>query len=249
METKKDKLDIHSTDSQLKGWQGAIEKVLRKNKGFAYLLAIILTATAYSICLTSSFTPGFYILSKAWDLTVSYNEVLRAMILAFSLTISIFLFASILLITIPLLNKLVPMKKENWRGTYYSLKVIPWFYHNALVFLARYTVLNFVQSTPIINMFYSAMGMKIGKGCIINSVNIQDPCLIELGDHVTIGGSATIFCHYGQAGFLVIAPVKIGKGATIGLKASIMGDVIIEDHVLIPAHTAILPKSRIKKDK
>jgi hypothetical protein len=249
MELNKEKVDIHSTDSSLTGWKGALETVLRKNKGLGYLIAICLTAFAYTVCLTLSFAPGFAIMETVLSFSSSFNIAFRAVSLGVALTVSIFLFASLLLISIPILNKLVPMKKENWRGTYYSLKVIPWFYHNALVFLARYTFLNFVQSTPIINMFYSAMGMKIGKGCIINTVNIQDPCLIELGDHVTIGGSATVFCHYGQAGFLVIAPVKIGNGATIGLKASIMGDVEIEDHVLIPAHTAILPKSRIKKDK
>ncbi len=115
--------------------------------------------------------------------------------------------------------------------------------------LARYTVLPFFQSTPIINAFYKAMGMKLGKGCIINTVNIQDACLIEIGDYVTIGGSATIFCHYGQAGFLVIAPVKIEDYVTIGLKASVFGDTIIERNTLVPAHEVILPKSRIKKDK
>ena len=35
------------------------------------------------------------------------------------------------------------------------------------------------------------------------------------------------------------------RGTTIGLKASIMGDVIIGEGMMIPPHTAILPKSRI----
>lgn len=184
---------------------------------------------------------------STWKLFHHENIFTVSIILSVALTISLILAGLTLLLIIPFCNLLFRIKREHWRGTYYSLRVIPFFYHNSLVFLARYTVLNFVQSTPIINFFYSAMGMKIGKGCVINTVNIQDPCMIELGDHVTIGGSATIFAHYGQAGFLVIAPVKIGSGTTIGLKSSIMGDVIIADDVIIPAHEVILPKSRIGK--
>jgi acetyltransferase-like isoleucine patch superfamily enzyme len=63
---------------------------------------------------------------------------------------------------------------------------------------------------------------------------------------VTIGGSATLFAHYGQKGYLIISPVHIKKGATIGLKASIMGDVIIGENANIKAHSVVMPKSRIE---
>ena len=81
----------------------------------------------------------------------------------------------------------------------------------------------------------------------INTSNISDPCLIELEDNVTIGGSATIFGHYAQAGILVLAPVKIKRGATIGLKASIMGDVIVGEKVTVKPHSILLPKTRLNK--
>jgi serine acetyltransferase len=89
------------------------------------------------------------------------------------------------------------------------------------------------------------MGMKIGRGVQLNTTNISDPSLIELGDKVTIGGSATIVAHYGQGGFLVIAPVKIGEGVTVGLKATIMGDVEIGEYAKILPNSVVLPKTRI----
>lgn len=91
--------------------------------------------------------------------------------------------------------------------------------------------------------------MKIGKGVVINSANISDPCLITLEDHVTIGGSATIFAHYGMHGFLILSPTKIKKGATIGLKASIMGDVIVGENQTVAPHEVLLPKTRIEDKK
>jgi UDP-3-O-[3-hydroxymyristoyl] glucosamine N-acyltransferase len=79
----------------------------------------------------------------------------------------------------------------------------------------------------------------------INTTNISDPGLIEIGDYVTIGGSAHIIGHYGQKGYLVLAKTKIGTKSNIGLKATIMGDVEIGEKALIGPHEAILPKSRI----
>ena len=87
--------------------------------------------------------------------------------------------------------------------------------------------------------------MRIGKNCQINSTAISDPSLIELGDYVTIGGSATICAHYASGGFLVIAPVKIGSGATIGLRAIIMGGVEIGEKAKLLPNSVVLPKTKI----
>ena len=89
------------------------------------------------------------------------------------------------------------------------------------------------------------MGMKIGRGVHINSTHISDPAMIELGDKVTIGGSAVIAAHYAQAGYLIIARVRIGRGATIGLRATIMGDVVIGDGARVLPNSVVLPKTRI----
>jgi acetyltransferase-like isoleucine patch superfamily enzyme len=89
------------------------------------------------------------------------------------------------------------------------------------------------------------MGMKVGKGSIINTSHISDPCLIEIGDYVTIGGSATLVAHYGMKGLLIIDKLIIHDKATIGLRASLFGDVIIGKGALIKAHEVIMPKSRI----
>jgi acetyltransferase-like isoleucine patch superfamily enzyme len=93
------------------------------------------------------------------------------------------------------------------------------------------------------------MGMKIGKGSHINTTNISDPCMIEIGEKVTIGGSATLIAHYASQGYLVIDKVKIGNKATIGLKATVFGDVEIGEGAVIAPHEVILPKSRIPEGR
>ena len=56
----------------------------------------------------------------------------------------------------------------------------------------------------------------------------------------------TLLAHYGQGGFFsVLAPVKIGDGVTVGLKASIMGGVEIGMGAKIIPHSVVLPKTII----
>lgn len=132
-----------------------------------------------------------------------------------------------------------------WRGPYYSLEAIRWYIHNGITYVLRYSLLEIFTPTPIGVLFYKLMGMKIGKGTVINTTAISDPSLIRIGEKVTIGGSVTIVAHYGQAGFLVLSPVEIGTGATIGLRASIMGGVKIGSNARIMPHSVVLPKTVI----
>ena len=62
---------------------------------------------------------------------------------------------------------------------------------------------------------------------------------------MTIGGSATLIAHYAAKGYLVVSKLKLKEGATVGLKATIMGDVEIGKYATIAPHEVILPKSRI----
>ena len=51
--------------------------------------------------------------------------------------------------------------------------------------------------------------------------------------------------HYAQGGYMVIAPTKIGDGATIGLRAIIMGGSVIGEKAKVMAGSFVLPKTVI----
>lgn len=244
----KKRIDIHSTDSDLSGLLGFVEKFLRKYKFLAFVFAMIPIAFAYVFCLGLSITPGYLIVTNTYALTDGLHLLLKAFLVATSIGIAYLSLGISLVFIVPIFNKLIPFSNKTWRGNWFSVQTIPWYYHNSLVQLVRYTFLDLMTPTPLNLYFYKAMGMKIGKNCIINTSNISDPCLIELEDNVTIGGSVTIFGHYAQGGVLIFAPVKIKKGATIGLKASIMGDVIVGEGVVVPPHQVLLPKTRLEKE-
>jgi serine acetyltransferase len=165
--------------------------------------------------------------------------------MAFSIGAGFFLYGLSLIFVVPAVNKLLPLKVNPHRATWYSLSVVPWYYHNALTYLVRYTFLEIITPTPLNKLFYQMMGMKIGKGTMINTTNISDPCLIEIGDYVTIGGSCTLVAHYGMKGFLIIDRLKIEDHATIGLKATVFGDVVIGKGAMVKPGEVVMPKTRI----
>jgi len=156
-----------------------------------------------------------------------------------------FLFGMTLMAVVALYNKILPTRMRPYKGSFYSVDTIPWFLHNGLFYLVRYTFLPFVTLTPFGVWFLQAMGMKIGRHAFINTEYISDPALITIGDDVVMGGSVRICAHYGGGGKLVIAPVRIGDRATLGLACTILGDVTIGDGAVILAESVVLPGSRV----
>jgi hypothetical protein len=238
-------IDVNSTTSSKKGISGFLEGILRKfrNLSFTFMLAPI--ALLYIFCMGVSLTPGITLFNFVSEKTENAPFILRNACLGFSVAATFLSYGFTLIFVVPLVNKILPLKLKPQRASWYSLSVIPWYYHNALTYLVRYTFLDFITPTPLNKLFYQMMGMKIGKGSIINTSNISDPCLIEIGDYVTIGGSASLVAHYGQKGMLVVDRLIIEDNATIGLKASLFGDVVIGKGALVKAHDVVMPKSRI----
>ncbi|KAA3656078.1 MAG: hypothetical protein DWQ10_16200 [Calditrichaeota bacterium] len=239
------KIDVDAKSSDSGGLAGLFENILRRFRILTYLIALVPLYLMCILAMSLSAMPGVYLVKYVFAHFSNWPEFFYYGAIAFSLISSYFLYGLSIIFVAPLFNKLLPFRVKPFRGSYFSAAAVPWFYHNALNYIVRYTFLEFVTPTPLNLLFYRMMGMKIGKGAHINTTNISDPALIEIEDKVTIGGSVHIMAHYATKGFLIIQPVKIRKGATIGLKATVMGDVEIGEGATIAPHEVILPKSRI----
>lgn len=235
--------DIHSTKSKRKGFAGLFETFARNFKTLGFSLILLPAFLGLIIPMGLSLAPGIALFEWVYHSTQDSSLFLRAFALGSSLATGYFLYGIILIFILPILNlPLIPLVRRQ-RSTWYSVSVIPWYYHNALTYLARYTFLEFITPTPLNVLFYKMMGMKIGKGSMINTTNISDPCLIEIGEYVTIGGSATLMAHYGMKGFLIVDKLVIEDGAIIGLKASLFGNVLIKKGAVVAPHEVVLPKT------
>jgi non-ribosomal peptide synthetase-like protein len=124
-----------------------------------------------------------------------------------------------------------------------SLYAIRWAFVGSLSALAKILILGHLRGMPILNGFYRAMGAKIGKNVLINTCNMFDFDLLEIGDDTFVGGDAVVIGHLGEAGMLKIRPVRIGRGCVVGQSSVVFPGAIMEDGSVLGA-LSLLPKGR-----
>lgn len=222
-----------------------MDKLTRRFSRPAYAISVLVLYLIAATALGLALAPALWLFSQLFIWSKTLSPLLGWIILGFSLAFCFFVFGFTLLIVVPIYNRILPTRVRPFKGGYYTLQAVPWFLHNGLFYLVRFTFLPFVTLTPFGIWFLKAMGMKIGRHAFINTEYISDPQSITLGDDVTLGGSVRIFAHYGGHGNLVIAPVTIGHRATIGLAATVMGDVHVGADATVLAHSVLMPGSRV----
>lgn len=227
------------------GILGLYETFLRKFKTVVFILSVIPLYALSTIVLGLALWPGISLVRFTFRLTSDLHWTIQNIGLGVAAATGYLFYGFSLILLVPAMNFVLQTKPKIFRGPYYSADFLKWYIHNALTYVVRYTFLEFITPTPFNLFFFRKMGMKVGRGSQINSSHISDPALIHIGDHVTIGGSATICAHYGMGGYLVLAPVQIGNKVTVGLKASIMGGVTIGDGAKVLPHSVVMPKTII----
>lgn len=238
--------DINARGSTKKGFSAFFENVFRKFSTIGFLLFLIPVIFVCVFCLAVALTPGLALLQWMTPHLADYSLVLKSFCYGFGLAFGFLAFILTLIFIVPIMNfPILPFVKPN-RGAWFSIESMPWYYHNALTYLVRYTILDLITPSPLNLLFFRMMGMKIGKGVLINTSNISDPCLIILEDYVTIGGSVFMMAHYGMKGFLIIDKLHIKKGAMVGLAAKLLGGVTIGEKAVVAPNVAVLPKTIIK---
>lgn len=238
-------LDPSQQKTRHSGVRGFFERCLRAYRVAIHALVLFPLYGIAAFCMGLALTPGLGLVRWVLHATANWQELSRLVTLGIAVAAAYFLYGFTLLFLVPLMNFFLSRRLRPWRGPYYSVECVRWYVHNGLTYLLRYTFLDLITPTPFNILFYKLMGMKVGRDSQINTSNISDPSLIELGSHVTIGGSATLLAHYGMGGYLVIAPVRIGDGATIGLKATIMGGVEVGSRATVLPNSVVLPRTII----
>ena len=240
-------LPFAEDDSKNPPAKSLLDRLTRRFSRPAYVIVVLLLYLLASTAIGFALAPALFFFSHLFSWSQNLPQFIRWIALGFGLAVGFFIFGFTLLIVVSIYNWLLPTKVRPFKGGYYSIKAVPWFLHNGLFYLVRFTFLPFVTLTPFGILFLKAMGMKLGRHVFINTEYISDPQLITLGDDVAIGGSVRIFAHYGGHGNLVVAPVHIEERATIGLAATIMGDVHIGADATLLAHSVLMPGSRVGK--
>jgi acetyltransferase-like isoleucine patch superfamily enzyme len=225
--------------------KSTLDRVLRRFARLSYHTFIAWVFLIAALAIGCALIPAVWLVHAVFAWSASFPAVGRYAAQGLAFGAAFFVSGLSLLIVVPVFNFVLPTRVTPFKGGYYTVHAVPWALHNALFYVVRYSFLPWVTLTPYGIWFLKAMGMKIGRHAFVNTEYLSDPSLITLGDDVTIGGSVRIFAHYGGGGNLVIAPVVIEDRATVGIGASIMGDVRIGAGAVILPHSAVLPGSRV----
>jgi acetyltransferase-like isoleucine patch superfamily enzyme len=225
--------------------RNVLDRLIRRFNQAAHVLAVLILYVVASTAAGLALAPALWFLRALGPWALARSPYLRWPLAGMILGQSFFIAGFALLVVVPVYNLALPTRVRPFKGGYFTIAALPWYVHNALFYLVRFTFLPFVTTTPFGVWFLRAMGMRIGRRVRIFTEYISDPRLITLEDDVVLGGSVRIFAHYGGGGHLVIAPVRIGAGATIGVNVTVMGDVVVGPGALILPHSVLIPGSRV----
>ncbi|MEK7317003.1 MAG: hypothetical protein AAB011_12545 [Candidatus Eisenbacteria bacterium] len=164
-------------------------------------------------------------------------------LLALSLGLGYLLFGIAYLAMVIVIKHLMFFRGREGDHSFVSAYALRWAFIGSLVGLAKVVILQHLKGMPVLNTFYRAMGATIGRGVVINSCNLFDFDLIDIGDGAFVGGDAVIIGHAGEAGVLKIRRVRIGARCTVGQSSIVFPGATMEEGSVLGA-LSLLPKGR-----
>jgi hypothetical protein len=221
-----------------RGW-----KVPLLFKAATYITWLPLFVIAVILMTLSSILPLSIIL---WTLSRYEGStpypILDVMLLGAVISISYLIFCIGLLVFGPIMKWVIGIFSHQREGEYPYLHPVSgyWSIVNGIILFNRNICLEITRTTFLIVLFYRLMGMKIGRGTLINSTYLHDPDLITIGRNVTIGGDVMILGHVGERGVLKLKKVRLGDYVEIGQSSLVMPGSVIEKGSMVGAHSIVL---------
>lgn len=165
------------------------------------------------------------------------------LLLAFAFGIGYLIFGLTYLVLVVLIRHLIGFRSREGDYPFISSYAIRWAFLGSLVGLAKILILDHIKGMPLLNGFYRLMGARLGRNVMINTSNLYDFDLIEIGDDAFIGGDAVIIGHVGEKGMLRIRPVRIGARCTVGQSSVVFPGAVMEEGSVLGA-LSLLPKGK-----
>jgi acetyltransferase-like isoleucine patch superfamily enzyme len=169
------------------------------------------------------------------------HPFLDVVILGASFGISYITFGLGLLIFGPLIKWLLGIFSHQREGEYPYFSPVAgyWSIVNGIILFNRHLFLEITRTTFLINLFYTMMGMRIGRGTLINTTYLHDPDLIRVGRNVTFGGDVMVLGHVGERGILKLKSVRIDDDVDIGQSSLVMPGCHLGKGSIIGAHSIV----------
>tara|TARA_Y100001970_G_scaffold205760_1_gene250569 strand:- start:1883 stop:2596 length:714 start_codon:yes stop_codon:yes gene_type:complete len=208
------------------------------------ILFILIACIVYGLSLAPSILLFNYI-----NEVIDFNSLfMNALCLGATLSLCFFIFGISLIFIVGAIVRILPIKPRPGIYPLASLNTLKWGLCGAFLRLVNLTFLSFITPTFLNIIYFRMIGAKIGKNVQLNTININDPWLLEIGDNSVIGGGSSINCHTVEGGKLILEQVKIGNKCTIGAQSLVWPGCIIGNSSIL-ATKSVLKKRTIVGDR
>jgi carbonic anhydrase/acetyltransferase-like protein (isoleucine patch superfamily) len=205
---------------------------------YAFTLALYFLGACL---LAGALIPGALLFQELWRVFGPQTALARATVAAFAAGFGFFLFGITLALETVLLRLVLNLKLKPGEYPLFSAEVFKWAFVNAMMLIVKFTFMQFMKATPLLPLYYRGMGAKVGRGVQINTRDVGDISLIEIGDEAVLGGEAVVIGHLVEHGKMKLQKTRIGKRVTVGLGSVVMPGCDIGDGAMIAARS-VLPK-------
>jgi len=215
-------------------------------KLFPILQPVITILFIFIACVVYGFSlaPSILFFNYINEIVNLESAFLNALCVGFTLSVCFFIFGISLIVTVGTIVRILPIKPKPGIYPLASVDAIKWGLCGAFLRLVNLTFLAFITPTFLNIIYFRLIGAKIGKNVQLNTVNVNDPWLLDIGDGSVIGGGSSINCHTVEGGKLILERVKIGKKCTIGAQSLIWPGCVVGDRSIL-ATKSVLKKRTI----
>ena len=107
--------------------------------------------------------------------------------------------------------------------------------------LAKFWVTHLVRGSTVLNWYYWALGAKIGRNSVINTVDIFEPDLVTIGDETVLEEEVALHSSYFHEGYLILDSIKIGNRCLLQPRSVVNAGVVIQDRVELGPLSSVSP--------
>jgi serine acetyltransferase len=208
---------------------------------FFSLIMYVLGTVYFGLALV----PSLMLVFTVWGYAQHQGAFMKLFLLGMSISAGFIIFGLTLLLLVGLTRTILRIRLKEGTHAMFSWQAMQWAFIGTLYLLINFTFMDFVLLTPFANLLLRLLGAKLGKNVQINSKDIYDASLLEIGDNTVIGGGAIIDCHIVERGRLKLKKVKIGKNVTIGSHSTVMPGCEIGDNAIIGAGAMLLKNTKV----
>ncbi|GAB4012885.1 non-ribosomal peptide synthetase [Nocardioides ultimimeridianus] len=87
--------------------------------------------------------------------------------------------------------------------------------------------------SPLLNLWFRAMGARIGRGVWCETYWLPEPDLVELGDGATVNQGSVVQTHLFHDRLLATDTVRVRRGATLGPNSVILPAAVVGKHATV----------------